>query len=60
MSHSILGHARLRLGRTQIPNPPLKEQRDGPEWWSAELSRLIAAEKGEPARHKGKPRLAVK
>ncbi len=54
MSHSILGHARQRLGRTYIPNRPLKEQRDGLEWWSAELSRLLVAEKGEPARPQGR------
>ncbi len=44
MSHSILGHARQRLGRTYIPNRPLKEQREGLEWWSGELSRVLAAE----------------
>ena len=41
MSHSILGHARQRLGRIYIPNRPVKEQRDGLEWWSAELGRLL-------------------
>jgi hypothetical protein len=45
MSHSILGHARQRLRRIYIPNRPLKEQRGGLEWWSAELSRLLASEK---------------
>lgn len=40
MSHSILGHARQRLGRTYIPNRPLKEQREALEWWSAELARI--------------------
>jgi hypothetical protein len=50
MSHSILGHARQRLGRIYIPNRPLKEQRDGLQWWSAELSRLLAAPQGEPSR----------
>jgi integrase len=55
MNHSILGHARQRLGRTYIPNRPLKEQREGLEWWSAELSRLLSAEEGDP-RRKGKPR----
>jgi len=44
MSHSILGHARQRLGRTYIPNRPLKEQREGLEWWSGELSRVLAAD----------------
>ena len=44
MSHSILGHARQRLGRTYIPNRPLKEQREGLEWWSGELGRVLAAE----------------
>ena len=48
MSHSILGHARQRLGRTYIPNRPLKEQRDGLDWWSAELGRLLASGKSEP------------
>jgi len=48
MSHSILGHARQRLGRTYIPNRPLKEQRDGLAWWSAELGRLLASEKNGP------------
>jgi len=43
MSHSILGHARQRLGRTYIPNRPLKEQREGLEWWSGEVSRVLAA-----------------
>jgi hypothetical protein len=50
MSHSILGHARQRLGRIYIPNRPLKEQRDGLEWWSAELARFLSAPKGEPLR----------
>jgi len=50
MSHSILGHARQRLGRIYIPNRPLKEQRDGLQWWSAELGRLLAAPTGEPSR----------
>ncbi len=44
MSHSILGHARQRLGRTYIPNRPLKEQREGLEWWSGELDRVLKAE----------------
>ena len=35
------GHARQRLGRIFIPNRPVKEQRDGLEWWSAELGRLL-------------------
>jgi integrase len=56
MSHSILGHARQRLGRIYIPNRPLKEQRDGLEWWSAELGRLLAAPKGEPACPRDKTR----
>jgi integrase len=56
MSHSVLGHSRQRLGRTYIPNRPLKEQRDGLQWWSAELSRLLSAEKGEPAHRKNKAR----
>ena len=56
MSHSILGHARQRLGRIYIPNRPLKEQRDGLQWWSAELGRLLSAEKGEPAHRKDKAR----
>ncbi len=43
MSHSILGHARQRLGRTYIPNRPLKEQREGLEWWSGELGRVLTA-----------------
>jgi hypothetical protein len=43
MSQSILGHARQRLGRIYIPNRPLKEQRDGLEWWTAELGRLLEA-----------------
>jgi integrase len=41
MSHSILGHARQRLGRTYVPNRPLKEQREGLEWWSGELERVL-------------------
>jgi integrase len=49
MSHSILGHARQRLGRIYIPNRPLKEQRDGLEWWSTELSRLLSAVCEEPS-----------
>jgi len=56
MSHSILGHARQRLGRTYIPNRPLKEQRDGLEWWSAELSRLLTAPKGESGRREREAR----
>ena len=44
VSHSILGHARQRLGRTYVPNRPLKEQREGLEWWSGELSRVLAAD----------------
>lgn len=56
MSHSILGHARQRLGRIYIPNRPLKEQRDGLQWWSAELGRLLSAEKGELAHRKDKAR----
>lgn len=54
MSRSILGHARQRLGRIYTPNRPLKEQRDGLQWWSAELIRLLGAPKGEPARRKDK------
>jgi len=54
MSHSILGHARQRLGRIYIPNRPLKEQRDGLQWWSAELGRLLSAPKGEPLRRTDK------
>ena len=53
MSHSILGHARQRLGRIYIPNRPLREQRDGLQSWSAELSRLLGAPKGEPVRRQG-------
>jgi integrase len=41
MSHSILGHARQRLGRTYIPNRPLKEQREGLDWWSAQLKHIL-------------------
>jgi hypothetical protein len=41
MSHRILSHARQRLGRTYIPNRPLKEQREGLEWWSGELDRVL-------------------
>jgi integrase len=49
MSHSILGHARQRLGRTYIPNRPLKEQRAGLEWWSGELGRLLASDMSQDA-----------
>jgi integrase len=49
MSHRILGHARQRLGRTYVPNRPLKEQRTGLEWWSAELGHLLAAGNNEAA-----------
>lgn len=52
VSHSVLGHARQRLGRIYIPNRPLKEQRDGLQWWNAELGRLLAAPKSEPAHRK--------
>jgi hypothetical protein len=31
----------------------LKEQRDGLQWWSAELSRLLGTPKGEPVRRQG-------
>jgi integrase len=44
MSHSILGHARQRLGRTYVPNRPLKEQREGLDWWSTELGRVLAVD----------------
>jgi integrase len=43
MSHSVLSHARQRLGRTYIPNRPLKEQREALEWWSAALARILEA-----------------
>jgi hypothetical protein len=49
ISHSILGHARQRLGRIYIPNRPLKEQREGLEWWSAELGRLLEATSSQAA-----------
>ncbi len=52
MSHSILGHARQRLGRTYIPNRPLKGQREGREWWSGELGRVLTADTNEPASRK--------
>jgi integrase len=45
-SHSILGHARQKLGRTYIPNRPLKEQREALDWWSAELARLLSGDSG--------------
>jgi hypothetical protein len=48
----MLGHARRRLGRMYIPNRPLNEQRDGLECWSAELSRLLAADKSGPTRRR--------
>lgn len=59
ISHRILGHARQRLGRTYIPNRPLKEQREGLDWWSTELKRLREARDDKPKAAKPRVRRQV-